>query len=205
MYLLYHSAFAKCIVIIFFGNWIIFLHQSLSGSQEFQQMEWFVYTTWKFPGWGRKAKLKQKSVTDEKRFCLCSLYDRWSEMLFVVVLLFHNSRHWANLYLRFALQNERFWCEATLQEAWPHWGSVPLIARAVFKRKQGLARPAFAKSQGWALPGSCSRNTLHQPSHGLSGWRGETYLHACVNCEMDFPGLKDFGLTCLLIYLSAEE
>lgn len=70
------QCFCKMYCYYFFGNWIIFLHQSLSGSQEFQQMEWFVYTTWKFPGWGRKAKLKQKSVSLMRKgsvFVLCMI------------------------------------------------------------------------------------------------------------------------------------
>lgn len=65
MHLLYNSAFAKCLVTIhgFFGSWIFFLHQSPSGSQIFQQMEWFGYTTLEFSEWGRKIELKQKSVS----------------------------------------------------------------------------------------------------------------------------------------------
>lgn len=56
---------------------------------------------------------------------------------------------------------------------------------------------------GAELPGSCSRTAPPAVPRALGPRR--TFWHSCVICEMDFPGLKDFRLIYLLIYLSAEE
>lgn len=100
----------------------------------------------KFSEYDRKVKLKLKSVP------LCCMRKGFVFLLHVITgkkcylssvcLCFTTVCKCvppANLNLQFALQNECFWCEATLQEAWPHSASVLLIARAVFKRKQGTS------------------------------------------------------------------
>lgn len=155
---------------VFFGNWIIFLHQSLSGSQVFQQMEWFVYTTWKFSVLGKKANLKQNTVSLMRKFlslfsvrslerdvfCSGSSLSQqpagaFTGLIFIFDLLFRTNASDVRL-----LYRKRDFIRALCR--WLH---------GLFsKGNRGLARPARAKSQGWALPGSCPRNTLHQPSHG---------------------------------------
>lgn len=128
-----------------------YIKQSLSGSQVSSLA--LSPNTWadlgiplKFSEYDRKVKLKQKSaplcftrkgfvfllhVIIGKKCCLSSVCPCFTTVC--------KSVPPANLNLRFALQNECFWCEATIQEAWPHSASVLLIARAVFKRKQGTS------------------------------------------------------------------
>lgn len=93
MYLLYNSSFAKCIVINFFLVTGSFSYiKACQADKYFNKWNDSIHNLKVFCArWKSKSETKL-CVTDEKMFFLCSLYDHWDETLFVVLLLFCNSR-----------------------------------------------------------------------------------------------------------------
>lgn len=132
------------------------------------------------------------------------------------------SVNWANLNHRFALKKRMLLIWGYFTGSVTSFRLCAADCTACFQKATGFQSPACPRSWGWSLPGSCTRSTPHiteiptsaqistsaggepSTSQSLSCWWWETFLRACVNSQMAFPGLEDFTHIYLLIYLSAE-